>query len=212
MEDSTDFFEFVNNENPYAFLRNYADNSFKNPKIKDKLDALQKIQPSFVPCIVDQTVFANERTTIINFIIRNGINENIMNGTEILNKNNIEHDIGKHEIVNQSGTLELRAKAADLKDLGFDTSYVHKRRYNITALNTILEVFKNHIELDGMEDIILNIFRLKLINKQKLLRDKVFTAVNEKLDNEAVLKIDLQKEIIDDQMEEARQLLKLEKS
>lgn len=63
-----------------------------------------------------------------------------------------------------------------------------------------------------MEDIILNIFRLKLINKQKLLRDKVFTAVNEKLDNEAVLKIDLQKEIIDDQMEEARQLLKLEKS
>jgi len=63
-----------------------------------------------------------------------------------------------------------------------------------------------------MEDIILNIFRLKLINKQKLLRDKVFTAVNEKLDNEAVLKIDLQKEIIDDQMEEVRQLLKLEKS
>jgi hypothetical protein len=209
MPDSKNFFEFVNNENPYAYLRKYDDNDFKKDHVKTKLDAIQKIQPKFIPCIMDQSVLTNERSTTVNFVIRNGINENIMKGLAILARNNIENDINQYK--SASSSAEAYTKANELRDVGFDVSFVKKHRFNMQALNFIINKFKENINLDGMEDIILDLSRLKLINKQKILRDKVFKAIRDKLDDEAILKIDLNCEIIEDPLLEAEMLVKLEK-
>lgn len=209
MPDSKNFFEFVTNENPYAYLRNYDDNDFKKDNVKTKLDAIQKIQPKFVPCIMDQSVLNNERSTNVNFVIRNGINENIMKGLAILARNNIENDISQYKSVSSSADAHI--KANELKDVGFDVNFVRKHRFNMQALNYIIDKFKENINLDGMEDIILDISRLKLINKQKILRDKVFKAIQDKLNDEVILKIDLKCDIIEDPLSEAEMLLKLEK-
>ncbi|WUR04121.1 uncharacterized protein VNE69_07187 [Vairimorpha necatrix] len=211
MPDSTNFFDFLNNENPYAYLRNYENHPFKKDNLKVKLDALQKIQPKFIPCVMDQGVLSNERANTVNFVIRNGVNENIMKGVEVLEKNNIAHDIYTYQIVNQTNVVELSNKAAELQDIGFDMSYVYKHRYNFLGLNYIMDVFKKYIDLEGMEDIVLDICRLKLINKQKILREKVYGAISEKLEDESIMQINIEKDIKEDPIEEAKTLINLKR-
>lgn len=209
MSDAKNFYDFVNNENPFGFFKDYDKQEFK--KIKHELDALQKIQPKFIPAVVDSSVLINERATSVNTVIRNGINENIMKGVSILNRNNIKHDILNHKIVSNTGLIETSKKAADLSEIGFDPSNVKKHRYNIGALNYIMSVFKNYLDLDGMEDIVLEMYRFKSINKQKMLREKVYNAIKDKIDDDILLKMNFDDEIVEDVYEDAKRFYNLEK-
>lgn len=212
MPDSRKFYDFVNNENPYAYLRKYEDNEFKKEHIKTKLDSIQKIQPKFIPCIVDQSVLNKERSTTVNFVIRNGINEYIMKGIAILNRNHIQHDLNQYKIENTVNTAEAHAKAQNLQDVGcVDVNFVKKHKFNIGALYYIIDKFKQHIDLDGIEDIVLDISRLKLINKQKILRDKVYKAIQDKISDDMMVKIDLTCDINEDPLSQAEKLINLEK-
>lgn len=208
MSDAKNFYDFVSNENPFAFLKDYDKQEFK--LIKHELEALQKIQPKFIPAIVDSSVLLNERTATINTVIRNGINENIMKGVSILNKNNIVHDILNHKIISNVGFVETSKKAAELSEIGFDPSNVKKHRYNMGALKYIIDVFKNYLDLDGMEDVVLDMYRLKSINKQKMLREKVYKAIKDKIDDDIYLKMNFDNDIVEDVYEEAENLHKLE--
>lgn len=208
MSDSKNFYDFVNNENPFAFLKDYGKQEFKYKK--QELEAIQKIQPKFIPAVVDKSVLVNERMATINTIIRNGLNENIMKGVSILNRNKISHDIFNYKINSTAGMLETSKKAAELSEIGFDPNNVNKHRYNMTALDHFFVVFKNYLDLDGMEDVVLDMYRLKSLKKQTMLREKVYNAIKEKFDNESALKMNFDDDIVEDAYQDAENLYNLE--
>lgn len=67
--------EYINNENPFAYIRNYSGNPFLDPAIRPKLDALQQMQPKFVPLGIDPNTLRTERMVKTGTIIESRIME-----------------------------------------------------------------------------------------------------------------------------------------
>lgn len=168
MRDTKYFYEYLNNENPFAFLNSYDKNKFIEEKTKKRLESLQKIQPKFIPCAMDHNVLSSEHNSTMNLVITNGINRDISRGLELL------------------------------------------KAHGINVINNPLETFKKHLDLGDMEDIVLNIYRLKLLSKQNILRNKVHEALKERVDEETIAGIDFEKCKGENSLEDARRLIELE--
>ncbi|EOB12727.1 hypothetical protein NBO_375g0005 [Nosema bombycis CQ1] len=193
MKESKYFFEYLNNENPFAFLKGYEKNKFNDPNVKKRLDSIQKMQPKFIPCTLDPGILSKEHNHAMNKIIKDGINQDINQGLNILLRNKVVFDQnaflqGKTD-TNPPGDTALR-----FCDVGYDSD--HKNfDFDLPKIDHILEIFKNNLNLENMKDIVIEIYRLKLFNKQNIIRNRVYDAIKDKLDDENIASIDFNKPI-----------------
>lgn len=205
MKDTKYFYDYLNNENPFAFLKGYDKNKFLEDKTRKRLESIQKIQPKFIPCSMDPNVLSTEHNNTMNIVIKNGINKDINKGLDLLKKHNVEYD---QSVFHQSESK--RSKDMSLfYDIGYNKEY-QEYNFNLMNLENILEVLKRYSHLGDMEDIIIDIYRLKLLNKQNIIRNKVYEALRERVDDEAIAGIDFDKPVKENSLEEAKRLIELE--
>lgn len=77
--------EYLNNENPFAYLRNYLDNPFLDPSNRPRLDALQQIQPKFIPLGIDANTLRTEQQLKTRAAIESRTMDLLTRGMELVN-------------------------------------------------------------------------------------------------------------------------------
>lgn len=79
------------------------------------------------------------------------------------------------------------------------------------SVNCILDVFKFCLEFEGMEDVVQKYYDLNQLTSKKVLREKVFNVVKDKVDEEVMMNIYTEIDIKEDLLEDARRILELER-
>lgn len=103
--------EYVNNENPFAYIRDYFENPFLDPAIKPKLDALQQIQPKFIPLGIDLHTLKAEQMIKTNMVIEEHIREMLNKGMKL---------IGNTSILNREAILRENIEVPGVIDILID--------------------------------------------------------------------------------------------
>lgn len=76
--------EYMNNENPFAYIRNYSENMFLDQAVKPKLDALMQIQPKFIPLGIDAGTIRTEQIVKTRMIVENHIKDLLDRGMQLV--------------------------------------------------------------------------------------------------------------------------------
>lgn len=186
MKETKYFYEYLNNENPFAFLNGYEKNAFLDKKIRKRLESIQKMQPTFVPCGFDPDILSKEHNNAMNVIIKNSINQYIHKGLQLLIKHNVDFDGAEFA---QLGSGNVHHNSLDFSSVGVDIAK-EEQSYNLLRLDNILWILKKHSSIEGMEDVIISIYKLKLLNKQNMIRNRVYNVIKDNIDNEVVSGMD----------------------
>ncbi|KAF9763758.1 hypothetical protein NGRA_1053 [Nosema granulosis] len=205
MRETKYFYEYLNNENPFAFLKGYEKNKFLEEKTKKRLDSVQKLQPKFIPCAIEPNIFSTEHNHAMNTFIKNGINQHINNGMWLLKEHNVDFDQSLFEQIG-STNINNDEYVHAFCEVGYNKDH-RELKFNLVRLDEILDLFKRY---SFCEDIIIEIYRLKLLNKQNIIRNKVYEALRDKVDDETIANIDFDKPIHENPIEIAKRVIELE--
>lgn len=156
-EDDMIPLQYLNNENPYAFCKDYHKNSVNQQDKKTRLNALQRIQPHKVNFRMPQKHLEKERVNLIEaasayqrmVLIRRGLailNVDHHNDPEELFEENIHIDeildialeLKKYKLIHLQKRLRFRVSSALHKKLSEDIEY------NMTS--------KEFLEIDNIKD------------------------------------------------------------
>lgn len=75
---------YLNNQNPYAYCSNYYSNSINMPERKNKLNAVQRLQPSKISFKMPLKHVEREKEYLISYAIESQKKNLIMKGLKIL--------------------------------------------------------------------------------------------------------------------------------
>lgn len=107
--------EYIINENPFAFARGYSKGPFLDEQIKRNLDAVQHIQPKFIPFGVDTYTLKDEQAFKIRKAVENTIKDLLDEGMKILQRTDENKEDILIENIENEKILEILIKINQLR-------------------------------------------------------------------------------------------------
>ncbi|ADM12398.1 uncharacterized protein Eint_100720 [Encephalitozoon intestinalis ATCC 50506] len=107
--------EYINNENPFAYMKEYFENPFLDPEIKLRLNALQQMQPRFVPLGINGSVLKAEQAAKTKAIVESQIERLLQEGMSLINSTDPEREAVLKSNANDPRILDILISIGRLK-------------------------------------------------------------------------------------------------
>lgn len=149
--------EYITNENPFAYMKDYLENPFLDPDIKLRLDALQQMQPKFIPLAITASILKTEQAAKAKAVVHLQIESLLDKGMALI------------------GSTELSREDA----------------------------LRTRIDDPRILDILIDINRLRLLESQDRLREKVYYALKDVIPQDTAATIDCSLPVEENYLEDA---------
>ncbi|CAD25796.2 hypothetical protein [Encephalitozoon cuniculi GB-M1] len=84
--------EYINNENPFAYMSGYFENPFLDPEVRLQLNALQQIQPKFIPLGINGRILKTEQAAKTKAIAESQIEKLLDKGMELVGSTDLPRE------------------------------------------------------------------------------------------------------------------------
>ncbi|KAM0672877.1 hypothetical protein CWI42_050660 [Ordospora colligata] len=180
--------EYLNNENPFAYMQSYGDAPVIDPKIKADMDIMLQMQPKYISIGINNHVLRTEQVTKTNTLIELHILYLLNEGLQTL-RNNAEMGMHVNGSISDAAGLSMGAE--------------------MNARASVESLLKSNIDDQKVLDIMIRINRLKLLRSQERLREKVYYALRNSIAPETVQSSVFPLPIMEDALSDAIEYVKL---
>ncbi|KAG5860239.1 hypothetical protein KMI_02g03310 [Encephalitozoon hellem] len=84
--------EYISNENPFAYMKEYSENQSLDPEVKLRLNALQQMQPKFIPLGINSRILKAEQAIKTKAIVEFQIEKLLDEGVRLIDSNDPERE------------------------------------------------------------------------------------------------------------------------
>ncbi|KAH9411399.1 hypothetical protein HK407_05g09170 [Ordospora pajunii] len=180
--------EYLNNENPFAYMQSYGEAPVIDAKIKADMDVMLQMQPKYISIGIGSHILRAEQVAKTNALIELHVLRLLNEGLQILRHN---AQIGMH----------VNGSISDIADIGIGAEM--NSRAGAESL------LRSNIDNQNVLDIMIRINRLKLLRSQERLREKVYHALRNTIALEIVQSSGFPQPICEDTLADVIEYAKL---
>ena len=180
--------EYLNNENPFAYMQSYGDAPVIDPKVKADMDVMLQMQPKYISIGISNHMLRTEQVTKTNALIELHILCLLNEGLQKL-RSNVQMGVHVNGSINDAADLSMSA--------------------DMNARTSVESLLRSNIDDQKVLDIMIRINRLKLLRSQERLREKVYHALRNSIAPETVQSSGFPQPIIEDAFSDAIEYAKL---